>query len=683
MPNPKSPGGAAARKAARKSQEYFGEHHNRSQSNNGNQTMKRAKKAVTKANKKMSRWFGIADPNTMEAMQKGYVQKKADMTAGNAHKGAPYGRKSAMITQRSTGAHQKSSFESDSSSSSDSEEELVVGEDIPKSQKKFTRSLQQGLTRYRKLRNEERMKQVKPGWFGGQVNKRRDSVIEGGFEKRNMGAEAPKRKHSNIRDQTLVALQLEAMPTYYPWFTYGMCQLQLVLLLCILAHAYTDGSFAQVGLASKFSTCASNECPDDFNGQIDVNFEVLEEVNWTVGPTTKYLLALGAKFAPCMREEDKYSVNAARVRAEQCVYQNAEFNCVTEFPDGQAGYGCCSSISGRLGMTSFEQCRTYFNEALESDPSSSLTEDDFPGSDNSTIYWAEGDLCTDSGFLQSNIVLRPCCGIRLNETQNHCEIMTQKECELREGAWQTDKLMCSETMCLTTICNVMSELRIGNSFEIEADDEIKNIPDNPNQWWRLFIPLFLHSGIIHAVLILAVQYYCGKNIEVTSGFLRILLIYLISGIGGNLISGIFSPNTVSVGPDPAVYGLIGVMFVELLQAWQVVPDPYFQLFKLSVIIVISLLIGTFPYIDNWSHIGGFFFGVVSGIVFLPYITFGKWDARRKKILLMICVPLLFMMLLAAFITFYKIQNGDFCTWCPYLNCIEYSSEIDCTASVQG
>jgi hypothetical protein len=26
-------------------------------------------------------------------------------------------------------------------------------------------------------------------------------------------------------------------------------------------------------------------------------------------------------------------------------------------------------------------------------------------------------------------------------------------------------------------------------------------------------------------------------------------------------------------------------------------------------------------------------GMVAGIIFLPYITFGRWDARRKKILL--------------------------------------------------
>lgn len=54
--------------------------------------------------------------------------------------------------------------------------------------------------------------------------------------------------------------------------------------------------------------------------------------------------------------------------------------------------------------------------------------------------------------------------------------------------------------------------------------------------------------------------------------------------------------------------MLGVMFVELFQAWQVIPHPGRQLLKLTVVIAVSLLVGTLPYIDNWSHVGGFAFG---------------------------------------------------------------------------
>jgi membrane associated rhomboid family serine protease len=41
-----------------------------------------------------------------------------------------------------------------------------------------------------------------------------------------------------------------------------------------------------------------------------------------------------------------------------------------------------------------------------------------------------------------------------------------------------------------------------------------------------------------------------------------------------------------------------------------------------VILALAFCIGTFPGIDNFAHLGGFVFGIVSAIVFLPYITFG-------------------------------------------------------------
>lgn len=73
--------------------------------------------------------------------------------------------------------------------------------------------------------------------------------------------------------------------------------------------------------------------------------------------------------------------------------------------------------------------------------------------------------------------------------------------------------------------------------------------------------------------------------------------------------------------------------------------------------------------------GGLLFGVPSAIIFVPYITFGKWDAARKRILLVVCVPLLFLMFLAGFLTFYLIPNTDFCKGCHYINCVPYSAEL--------
>jgi membrane associated rhomboid family serine protease len=49
------------------------------------------------------------------------------------------------------------------------------------------------------------------------------------------------------------------------------------------------------------------------------------------------------------------------------------------------------------------------------------------------------------------------------------------------------------------------------------------------------------------------------------GFIRMAIIYLVSGIAGNLASAVFYPDAVTVGASGAVFGLIGVVFVDTVR----------------------------------------------------------------------------------------------------------------------
>ena len=57
-----------------------------------------------------------------------------------------------------------------------------------------------------------------------------------------------------------------------------------------------------------------------------------------------------------------------------------------------------------------------------------------------------------------------------------------------------------------------------------------------NQFWRWFLSIFIHLGVIHLIIVVPIQLYVGIKIERTIGWLRIGLIYLISGVGGNIVS---------------------------------------------------------------------------------------------------------------------------------------------------
>ncbi|KAG6468175.1 hypothetical protein ZIOFF_072746 [Zingiber officinale] len=81
---------------------------------------------------------------------------------------------------------------------------------------------------------------------------------------------------------------------------------------------------------------------------------------------------------------------------------------------------------------------------------------------------------------------------------------------------------------------------------------------------------------------------------------RIGSIYLLSGIGGALLSALLLRNGISVGASGSLFGLLGAMAAALS--------------ILIVIVAINLGIGLFPHVDNFAHIGGFLSGFLLGFL---------------------------------------------------------------------
>ncbi|KNC97770.1 YD repeat (two copies), variant [Spizellomyces punctatus DAOM BR117] len=189
----------------------------------------------------------------------------------------------------------------------------------------------------------------------------------------------------------------------------------------------------------------------------------------------------------------------------------------------------------------------------------------------------------------------------------------------------------------------------------------------PNQWYRFITAIGLHGGVLHLAFNMSFQVRTGFQMEKDFGWWRIAAIYLASGIAGFVFGANFNPLTPSVGCSGALYGLMACLLLDLFQNWRLISRPWLELFKMLIQIVISLLIGMLPFIDNFAHIGGFYTGIVAGLLFMPTIHFGKWDKWRKRILMIIALPALVLIMVFLIRGFYG--SGPGCTWCKYLNCI--------------
>lgn len=130
-----------------------------------------------------------------------------------------------------------------------------------------------------------------------------------------------------------------------------------------------------------------------------------------------------------------------------------------------------------------------------------------------------------------------------------------------------------------------------------------------------------------------------------------MIIYTISGTLGAIIGSIMSPVGISGGGSGALMGLFALLFIDIFQNWPLLVHPRRNLLQLIVCMLVVFGIGLLPLIDNFSHVGGFVGGLLSGFIFLPTVTFGTRDARKKMALAVISA-LLLASLFASFLLMY-------------------------------
>ncbi|XP_059645623.1 RHOMBOID-like protein 9, chloroplastic isoform X1 [Cornus florida] len=138
------------------------------------------------------------------------------------------------------------------------------------------------------------------------------------------------------------------------------------------------------------------------------------------------------------------------------------------------------------------------------------------------------------------------------------------------------------------------------------------------EWWRLLTPMFLHSGILHVALGCWVLLTFGPQVSRVYGSFTFFLIYILGGISGNLTSFLHTPEPTVGGTGP-VFAIIGAWLVYQIQNRDVptkdVSESMFQ--KAIIATALSFVLSNFGPIDDWTHFGAAFTGVVYGFLTCP------------------------------------------------------------------
>lgn len=143
-----------------------------------------------------------------------------------------------------------------------------------------------------------------------------------------------------------------------------------------------------------------------------------------------------------------------------------------------------------------------------------------------------------------------------------------------------------------------------------------------DQPWRLLTSMFLHVGLVHLALNMYMLLAFGSLVERRFGHVRTLLVYLLSGLTGSLVSALWHVDpfnqVIGAGASGALMGLCGAYLADWIAAqWRHAPHEQIGTGgPLVQTIIINLVIGAaVPGIDNASHVGGLIGGLVVGGAF--------------------------------------------------------------------
>lgn len=154
------------------------------------------------------------------------------------------------------------------------------------------------------------------------------------------------------------------------------------------------------------------------------------------------------------------------------------------------------------------------------------------------------------------------------------------------------------------------------------------------QLYRLFTPIFLHGGVFHLLTNMYSLSQIGGDVEKIFGTGRFVATYVTSGVAGNLLSAMNSPNP-SLGASGAVFGTVTSYFVFLTRnEWLLGSVGENMSIAIAQTLLVNVALGMVnPVIDNWAHIGGAVGGAAMAYYFGPRLYLSESQETGGRLLI--------------------------------------------------
>jgi membrane associated rhomboid family serine protease len=238
------------------------------------------------------------------------------------------------------------------------------------------------------------------------------------------------------------------------------------------------------------------------------------------------------------------------------------------------------------------------------------------------LLWALGSFCIGLGLLLLILALP-----RYDETERNRFVAGVKPQHdpfvdfMRFFVPRGDHYASSVVIDIVILVFVCMVLMGVNLISPSGDDllrwgAIRRTEIAHGEWWRLWTSMFLTFGLMHTALTISGLVLAAKLLEPVIGRVKYFIVYVISGLCGNIASIVWYSNTISVGASGAALGLFGAALG--LYVAKALPNNGSKR-TLIVIMAIAFVYANLTWglvgdLDNAAHISGFVSGAMIGIV---------------------------------------------------------------------
>jgi membrane associated rhomboid family serine protease len=173
------------------------------------------------------------------------------------------------------------------------------------------------------------------------------------------------------------------------------------------------------------------------------------------------------------------------------------------------------------------------------------------------------------------------------------------------------------------------------------------------QYYRLLSAAFLHYGLLHIAFNMYALFVVGTPLEAVLGRWRYVTLYLLSGLGGSVLTTALGPlGEQAAGASGAIFGLFGAMYVIARHSRVATGGIAFT--------IVANLVLTFaaPNVIDWrGHVGG----LVTGVLLALVLTRSPAGPNRTQLQL---VGFAVVAALVALVGYVGVRHVD--TRCPQL-----------------